>query len=291
MAKDPAFLFYPNDYIGGTMGMTFEEKGAYMELLMLQFNRGHMTTHMIGQTIGQLFGQIKDKFKKDENGLWYNERLELEKERRKDYVSSRTNNRLGVNQFSKKDEIQVGHMTKHTTGRMEDVDKDINIKEHKNKEQTKELSTLSPLLDDASFRVAWLEHRAVRQKKKGALTPRADKHILVELEKLCKGDKQKAIAILDQSSRKGWVDVFELKEPVVPLQSKEKEFRKVKYYLYYCYHCNENIAKKMFGNYRCDKPDCQIEQRGSLEDGNLEEIGVKLTLARTVFEEEDKKES
>ena len=48
MAKDPAFLFYPNDYIGGTMGMTFEEKGAYIELLMLQFNRGHMTTHMIG---------------------------------------------------------------------------------------------------------------------------------------------------------------------------------------------------------------------------------------------------
>jgi len=38
MAKDPAFLFYPNDYIGGTMGMTFEEKGAYIELLMLQFN-------------------------------------------------------------------------------------------------------------------------------------------------------------------------------------------------------------------------------------------------------------
>ena len=46
--KDPAFLFYPNDWIGGTMGMTFEEKGAYMELLILQFNRGHMTTHMIG---------------------------------------------------------------------------------------------------------------------------------------------------------------------------------------------------------------------------------------------------
>jgi uncharacterized protein YdaU (DUF1376 family) len=48
MAKDPAFLFYPNDYIGGTMGMTFEEKGAYIELLMLQFNRGHMDGHMIG---------------------------------------------------------------------------------------------------------------------------------------------------------------------------------------------------------------------------------------------------
>ena len=75
MAKDPAFLFYPNDWIGGTMGMTFEEKGAYMELLMLQFNRGHMTEHMIGLTIGQMFGRIKDKFIQDKEGLWYNDRL------------------------------------------------------------------------------------------------------------------------------------------------------------------------------------------------------------------------
>ena len=27
MAKDPAFLFYPGDWLGGTMGMTLEEKG------------------------------------------------------------------------------------------------------------------------------------------------------------------------------------------------------------------------------------------------------------------------
>ena len=79
MAKDPAFLFYPNDWIGGTMGMTFEEKGAYMELLMTQFNRGHMTTHMIGQVVGQIWEKIQDKFIKDENGLWYNERLDEEK--------------------------------------------------------------------------------------------------------------------------------------------------------------------------------------------------------------------
>lgn len=109
MAKDPAFLFYPNDWLGGTMGMTFEEKGAYMELLMLQFNRGHMTEHMIGQAIGQLFGQIKDKFLVDKDGLYYNERLEIEKEKRKSYTASRSNNRNGINQYSKKS----GHMSSH----------------------------------------------------------------------------------------------------------------------------------------------------------------------------------
>lgn len=122
MAKDPAFLFYPADWIGGTMGMTFEQKGAYMELLMLQFNRGHMTTHMIGHTVGQVFGQIQDKFKKDENGLWYNQRLDVEKEKRQAYTQSRRNNILGENQHNK----DIGHMDGHMIGHMVNVNKDIN---------------------------------------------------------------------------------------------------------------------------------------------------------------------
>jgi uncharacterized protein YdaU (DUF1376 family) len=129
MSKDPAFLFYPNDYIGGTMGMTFEEKGAYMELLMLQFNRGHMTTHMIGQTVGQTWVKIQDKFIKDADGLWYNERLDLEKERRKTFTESRRNNVSGKNQHTKKKEKEVGHMTTHMTGHMENVNINVNTKD------------------------------------------------------------------------------------------------------------------------------------------------------------------
>ena len=126
MAKDPAFLFYPNDYIGGTMGMTFEEKGAYMELLMLQFNRGHMTKHMIGQTVGQLWDNIKDKFEVDNGGLFYNVRLEEEKEKRKAFTSSRRNNKEGKNQYSKS-----GHMTSH----MEDVNENESRVINKDKEK------------------------------------------------------------------------------------------------------------------------------------------------------------
>jgi uncharacterized protein YdaU (DUF1376 family) len=129
MSKDPAFLFYPNDYIGGTMGMTFEEKGAYMELLMLQFNRGHMTTHMIGQTVGQTWVKIQDKFIKDAEGLWYNERLDLEKERRKTFTESRRNNVSGKNQHTKNKEKEVGHMTTHMIGHMENVNINVNTKD------------------------------------------------------------------------------------------------------------------------------------------------------------------
>lgn len=129
MAKDPAFLFYPNDWLGGTMGMTFEQKGAYMELLMLQFNRGHMTEHMIGQTVGRIWDVLKDKFQKDKDGLWFNDRLEVEKNKRKSYVSSRLNNKNGKNQYKK----NGGHMTSH----MENEDNCINIVKPKANEKSK----------------------------------------------------------------------------------------------------------------------------------------------------------
>lgn len=122
MAKDPAFLFYPNDYIGGTMGMTFEEKGAYVELLMCQFNRGHMTYHMCGQVVGQILDKIIHKFEKDENGLYYNVRLEQEINKRKAYSESRKNNITGKNQYTKSD----AHMDGHTTSHMENENENIN---------------------------------------------------------------------------------------------------------------------------------------------------------------------
>lgn len=108
MAKDPALLWYPGDWVSGTQGMTFEEKGAYMELLMMQFNRGHMTDHMIAQEVGQLWGQINHKFLQDTEGFWYNERLDLEKNKRKSFTFSRRNNLEGKNQYSK-----TGHMDNH----------------------------------------------------------------------------------------------------------------------------------------------------------------------------------
>jgi uncharacterized protein YdaU (DUF1376 family) len=121
MAKDPAFLFYPNDWIGGTMGMTFEEKGAYMELLMMQFNRGHMTSHMIGQMVGHLWDNIKDKFIQDEHGKWYNVRLEEEKIKRENFTKSRRGNLSGINQHTKSDKKITGHTDSHMTSHMENV--------------------------------------------------------------------------------------------------------------------------------------------------------------------------
>lgn len=111
------------------MGMTFEEKGAYIELLMMQFNRGHMTSHMIGHTLGQNGGQIwdkiKDKFRQDEEGLYYNERLEHEIKKRQAFVKSRANNLSGKNQYGEKSGKKSGHMGGQMTSDMENGNIDI----------------------------------------------------------------------------------------------------------------------------------------------------------------------
>jgi len=125
MAKDPAFLFYPGDYVSGTMGMTFEEKGAYMDLLMLQFNRGHMNTHMIQHTIGHLWEQVKCKFIQDDEGLWYNVRLDIEKEKRKTFTESRRNNMKSKNK-PKDEPTYETHMQPHMNSHMENVNENIN---------------------------------------------------------------------------------------------------------------------------------------------------------------------
>ena len=45
--KDPAFLFYPSDFLAGTAHFTDEEVGAYIKLLCHQFNMGRLPQEKI----------------------------------------------------------------------------------------------------------------------------------------------------------------------------------------------------------------------------------------------------
>ena len=97
MAKDPAFLFYYQDFAYGTRRMTFEEKGAYIELLCEQADRGHLTLAYIKNILDDrldLWDAIQSKFKTDEDGNYYNEVLEAHIVKRKQFTESRRHARL-----------------------------------------------------------------------------------------------------------------------------------------------------------------------------------------------------
>jgi hypothetical protein len=99
MAKDPAFLFYSQDFFMGTYGMTDAQVGRYIRLMCLQHTKGHLSEDiMSGVMGGELDAAVMSKFKVDENGLYYNERLEEEVSKRKRYSESRSKNRMGKNE-------------------------------------------------------------------------------------------------------------------------------------------------------------------------------------------------
>lgn len=100
MAKDPAFLFYPGDFNTGTQFFTDEQVGKYMRLLMAQHQHGHLSENHVLIICKSYDKDVMNKFVKDPDGLWYNERLENEIVKRRNYSKSRSENRVGKNNIS-----------------------------------------------------------------------------------------------------------------------------------------------------------------------------------------------
>lgn len=91
--KDPAFLFYSSDFLSGTMLMSNEDVGKYIRLLCLQHQKGHLKEKDMLNICGGKNDDIFDKFSLDDEGNYYNVRLEEEIIRRKNYSESRRKNR------------------------------------------------------------------------------------------------------------------------------------------------------------------------------------------------------
>jgi len=81
--KDPAFLFYSSDFLAGVQDLTMEERGQYITLLCLQHQKGRLTEKMIRLCCGNATADVLAKFHQDENGLFFNQRLEIEVGKRK----------------------------------------------------------------------------------------------------------------------------------------------------------------------------------------------------------------
>lgn len=99
--KDPAFLFYSNDFLSGTLLMTDEETGQYIKLLCLQHQKGHLKEKDMLNICKSYNEEIFSKFKKDKDENYYNERLEYEVNKRKAYSESRRNNRRKKETYEK----------------------------------------------------------------------------------------------------------------------------------------------------------------------------------------------
>lgn len=107
MAKDPAFLFYSNDFYSGTRMMLPEERACYLDLLIYQHQNGFIPDDLkrlrlfcSGIDEATLKATLEAKFKLCLSG-WYNEKLKQVIENREIFTGRQSVNGK-VGQFFKK---------------------------------------------------------------------------------------------------------------------------------------------------------------------------------------------
>ena len=94
--KAPAFQFYADDFLAGTITMTNEERGAYIALLCIQWSKEALTENDFQRVcIGMPPHSqriCQSKFQIDAEGNYRNQRLQSEREKQDQYRKKQTDN-------------------------------------------------------------------------------------------------------------------------------------------------------------------------------------------------------
>lgn len=129
MAKDPAFLFYTNDFISGTQFFSDEQVGIYVRILCAMHQHGRLNEKQVLQISKTYDEDIMCKFDQDEDKKYFNPRLEEEISKRNKYTESRRNNRLKKDMTQDMTEHMNNHMIEHMDNENENEIDNNNKKE------------------------------------------------------------------------------------------------------------------------------------------------------------------
>ena len=189
--KDPAFLFYSSDFLTGTMFMTDSQLGKYIKILCTQHQKGHLSEKDMLKICKRYDKDIFEKFTKDDDGKYYNIRLESEITKRKDYSKSRANNRKNKLTY---ENICFSYV-KHMENENENINiNDINIlKEYINNNK---LDNIIKLL------IEYLEYRR-------SIRLSVNNTVIEELlESLKPYNKEEQEKIIKKAIKGGWKDFY-----------------------------------------------------------------------------------
>ncbi|MFA5714978.1 MAG: hypothetical protein WC998_04525 [Candidatus Paceibacterota bacterium] len=90
MSRDPAVLFYTSDFLTGTSRMSDEQCGQYIRALCSQHQEGHFQREELLQILKSNDSSVWKKFVQDSDGLFFNERMDEEIEKRITYCNSKS---------------------------------------------------------------------------------------------------------------------------------------------------------------------------------------------------------
>lgn len=212
--KDPAFLFYPGDYLRDIQCLTEPVQVVY-DRIMCEHMRNICITHVqlnffTKSLSGSEIEQLKQVLKETPEGFqieWIAESIS----KRRAYSESRRKNRKSktTNSDSNTNNISSTY-DKHMENEIEI--EDVNVIE-KGKEGMGEKPTVLLPYTSAEFATQWQLWKNYRHKehRQNYHSPESEQAALAELNSLAQGQQTNAIAILHQSMGKGWKGLFELK--------------------------------------------------------------------------------
>lgn len=239
MAKDPAFLFYPKDWLEGTADLSPEAKGIYIDFLCYQHQRGSLPieskklarlARLSPEEFGEIWAEISEKFQ-EKNGILVNEKLNdvsnqrelIAKQKRisgifgtilrqsnlKKREREQAKQEFNVSEFMHIDNTRLTTcITTWLTKRFEfvaiaiankDISKDINIVYPFNSENFKNWWNF------------WKEYKSKEHNFKYASSI-SEQAALKKLSELSRGNEDLALKIIEQSISEGWKGLFEYKQ-------------------------------------------------------------------------------
>jgi uncharacterized protein YdaU (DUF1376 family) len=157
MSKNPAFLFYSQDFLTGTMFMNNEQIGIYIKLLCLQHQHGGIIDKISFNTFTNNDKVIKSKFIETEDGF-YNHRLMLEMNKRAIKSSNLSINAKKRWAIEKEKQCKSNAIASNLHMPIEDEDENVNVNKDKKKFKP-------PLLEDVVkyfFESGYTEESAVK---------------------------------------------------------------------------------------------------------------------------------
>lgn len=208
-AKDPAFLFYSSDFLTGVADLTMEERGQYITLLCLQHQKGRLSGKAVALAAASVSEDVLSKFKKDENGLYYSERLEIEIEKRAKH-SQKQSDRAKEGWKKRRNNKNSGNAAAMP---LENENENENISGNENTIESKEAPELKFPYDDQGFQMHWNHWKDYKKKefKFSYKSQQSEQAALIKLSKLS-GSSEEAIAVINQSMENGWKGFFKLRE-------------------------------------------------------------------------------
>lgn len=149
MARDPAVLMYPDDFLSGTFTMTNAQVGAYIRLLFIQNRQGHLSERTMLSVCKKRDPEIWSKFIIDEDGLYYNERMEEETLKRQAYCESRRKNKQSKEDMNTHmNEHMSQHMSEHMGNGNININNSLDLEKKKGVKGGKGKTFVPPTLEE-----------------------------------------------------------------------------------------------------------------------------------------------